>query len=298
MTNHDADGGLGAYFGSEVRRLRGGMGWTRDELAGRLGWSPALLASIARGRRRPQDGFGERCDEVFGLPDILTKPAAKVRADTTPYGDLKELEPRAIDLRIYDGRFIPGLLQTLDYARELIRAIDDPSADVLNRETEERMTRQSILHADQPPRLHVVIGEEALLRGVGSPEVMRAQLLALAEPPRGVTVQVLPIAGGAHAAVAGPLTLLRFSDEPDAVFADGWTRGQLIERPAEVARAQRAFDLVAAVALPPKASAEMIRACAEERWNPSERLAHEQLQRRRSVAVRRGAAWPHGRCTG
>lgn len=268
MTQQEGRRGLGAYFGNEVRLLRDAMGWTRDELAGKLGWSPSLLASIERGRRRPQDGFGERCDEVFGLPGMLTRLATRVRADTTPYGDLKELEPRAIDIREFDARFVPGLLQTADYARELIRAIDDPQPDVLERETNERVERQHILGGENAPRLHVVVAEEALRRMVGSPRVMRDQLIVLCEPSRRVIVQVLPVGAGAHPAMAGPLRLMRFAEEPDAVFVDGWTRGQLVENPAEIARAQRAFDLVAAVALSPKASVELIRVCVEERWVP------------------------------
>jgi hypothetical protein len=126
------------------------------------------------------------------------------------------------------------------------------------------MQRQEILQRSKPPTLHAIVDEAVLCRRIGTAQVMRDQLRSLATSRANVTVQVLPFSTGAHESVGGPLIILQLPGEPAVAYADGWARGQVIDTPAEVLRAQRAFQQLATLALPPDMSAEMIRSYAEE----------------------------------
>jgi Domain of unknown function (DUF5753) len=93
---------------------------------------------------------------------------------------------------------------------------------------------------------------------------MREQLTALTDVRPSVIVQVLPFSAGTHEAIGGPFTVMRLPGEPDIAYSDGWSQGQIIDTPSEVIRAHHAFEQLAALALPPDLSVEMIQVCAEE----------------------------------
>jgi transcriptional regulator with XRE-family HTH domain len=258
-------GGFAPYFGTELRRHRERMGWKREELAERLPWSVWTITSVEQGRRKPPPGLGEHADILFGLPGVMTGLGRQAQGGRTPFGDLVTLEQRALSICEYDMRLVPGLLQIESYARAVNQVPGRSlSADELNRLVQMRMRRQAILDREHPTMLHMVIDEAALCRRIGDQQVMRDQLGALLMPRESVTIQVLPFTAGVHDSVGGPLILLRLPGEPDVAYADGWARGQVIDTPAEIFRAQQAFQQVAAMALPPDMSAEMIHAYAEE----------------------------------
>jgi hypothetical protein len=258
-------GGFAPYFGTELRRHRERMGWKREELAERLPWSVWTITSVEQGRRKPPPGLGEHADILFGLPGVMTGLGKQAQNDSTPFGDFVDLEQRATSIRLYDMRVVPGLLQTEAYARAVNqipgRSI---SANDLERLVQIRMRRQQILDREQPPHLHAIIDEAVVCRRIGSTGVMRDQLDALTRPRKNVTVQILPFSAGANDFISGPLTILRLPDEPDVAFADNWAHGLVIDTPAEVLRAEQSFEQLAALALPPDMSAEMIHAHAEE----------------------------------
>ena len=162
-------------------------------------------------------------------------------------------------------RLVPGLLQTASYTRAVNQVPGcNLSGDELDRLVQMRMRRQEILDRQPPPKMHMTIDEAVLYRRIGDRQTMHEQLCALTMPRGAVTIQVLPFSTGAHDSVGGPLLILQLPDEPDVAYADGWARGQLIDTPAEVLRAQQTFQQLAALALPPDMSAELINAYAEE----------------------------------
>ena len=129
------------------------------------------------------------------------------------------------------------------------------------------MTRQRVLTRENPLQLAVVIDEAAILRMVGGPQVMREQLAhlaAMAARPN-VSVQVLPLAAGAHPATTGEFTILGFPQliAPDVVFLENMTSDLYVEHEAEVYRYGMAFDRLRALALPPHESAAFITARAD-----------------------------------
>ncbi|MER7213644.1 MULTISPECIES: helix-turn-helix domain-containing protein [Streptosporangium] len=149
------------------------------------------------------------------------------------------LEESASVIRNYEVQFVPGLLQTEDYARAVV-LLGYPSAseDEVERRVRLRMARQRILHAQDPPRLWAVVDEAVLRRPLGGPEVMRGQIdhiLNSLELPN-VTVQIVPFSVGGHAAAGGPFSILRFSqpDLPDVVYMEQLTSAVYLEKRDDV----------------------------------------------------------------
>jgi hypothetical protein len=179
------------------------------------------------------------------------------------------LEAAATELRSFEPLVVPGLLQTEEYARVLVLAgWPGASTEEVEQRVRVRMKRQSLLHSDDPLRLSIVLDEAALRRPVGGIDVMRRQLerlLQAAELPH-ITLQVLPLAAGAHGGMDGAFTILLF-DEPvnqNLVFAANGAGGLFLEKDEELDRYAAIFDGLRNDALSPPQSARMIATLAKE----------------------------------
>jgi len=166
------------------------------------------------------------------------------------------LESEASSLRAFQALLVPGLLQTEDYTRAVIRAIrpDAGEADIEQR-VAARLARQRLLTCADPPEYWAVIDEGALRRTVGGPEVMRAQLRRLGEVAAlpNVTLQVVPFRAGAHSGLEGPFLILGFPEQadPDVVYVENTSMGVYLEQYADVRRYTLMFDHLRAAALKP-----------------------------------------------
>jgi len=133
---------------------------------------------------------------------------------------------------------VPGLLQTEGYARALIRQGSAVTEEQIARRSELRASRQEILRRPDAPQLWAVVDEGALRRPVGSREIVREQLGHLIEVAGhpAVTLQILPFSIGAHPAMGGPFTILRFAepDLADVVYIEQLTSALYLDKPAEV----------------------------------------------------------------
>jgi hypothetical protein len=130
------------------------------------------------------------------------------------------------------------------------------------------MQRQEILSRPSPPTVTVIMFEFVLWRNVGGLEVMHEQvthLFELAQRPK-VIIQVIPAEIGAHAGLAGPVSLADHDDGPAAIYADAFALGEVTKDADTVVRARELIELVRCEALPRAASLELIREAAEERW--------------------------------
>src|SRR5271170_1010087 len=145
------------------------------------------------------------------------------------------LEEAASSIRCYEIQFVPGLLQTPDYARA-IAALGYPagSAEEIERRVSLRMARQAVLTRPTSAHLWLVLDEAALRRPIGRPDVMRGQLRHLIEMGGrpNVSLQIIPLARGGHAAGAGPFAILRFSepDLPDLVYLEQLTSALYLDK--------------------------------------------------------------------
>lgn len=251
------------------------------QAAARLGWSQPKISHIENGRTKPgEPDVAVMLDlyEVAGPQrDALLTLAREAdrRGWWTDYTDVftgsyVALEDEASLIRAWQHQVVPGLLQTQDYAREVIGAGRPGIGEVeIRRHVMARMARQTLLRREpDAPRLHVVLDEAILHRPIGGEEVMRTQLRHLAEEGRrpNVTVQVLPRSAGTHSGLEGLFVLLNFPDpgDPDVAYAEGIYGDVYMESPAEIARCNVAFERLCREALSPEDSLAVITAAAEE----------------------------------
>jgi hypothetical protein len=174
-----------------------------------------------------------------------------------------KLEAEAGVLRLYGLLLITGLLQTEDYAREVLLTVQQPAA--VDQLLATRMDRQQIVSRANPPRLFVTMDERALRTGIGGPEVMRAQLAHLlkASESRDVTLDIVPERVGATAGLEGDFTILSFNDRPDVAYTESAGRGQVIEDAPGVADFHVRYDLIRGHALPVPESRKLIESIME-----------------------------------
>ena len=264
--------------GARLRRLRTELGLTREEAAQAIRASEWKIHRLENG----QVGFKDR--DIIDLLALyqLTDPAevadflTLAREANTPgwwqhYGDVLpswfrtyvDLEQAATLIRTYEGQFVPGLLQTDDYMRAVVRGAHlEESSDEVGRRVRLRMARQILLTRDSPPRLWAVVDEAALRRPVGGKEVMRGQLERLIEATKlpNVTLQILPFAVGAHAAMGSAFSILRFADRelPDIVYLEHLTNAVYLDRRNEVEQYLDAMELLCVDSKPPARTVELL----------------------------------------
>jgi hypothetical protein len=179
------------------------------------------------------------------------------------------LEEETASIRTFEQAVVPGLLQTEDYARALVRGGPlelDP--DEVERLVEVRVTRQQVFSKPDRPQLWVILDEGAIRRIVGGPTVMRAQfqhLMAMTEQGK-TTIQVVPYSVGAHPGTAGSFTILGFAEpgEIDVVYIETVGGSVSVDKAEEVRHYATAFDHLRAVALSPGDTRVMLLAVSEE----------------------------------
>ncbi|WP_059008622.1 helix-turn-helix domain-containing protein [Streptomyces specialis] len=165
------------------------------------------------------------------------------------------LEGEASLIRAYEPHCVPGLLQTEEYARALLRTgFPNASQEEIGRRVALRMERQELLSRSRAPLLWAVIEEGVLRRRVGSPDLMRAQIDRLVEATAlpNVTLQIMPFSAGPHPGMFGPFQLFRFEipELPDIIYTESLTGGvYLDERPDTVAFLE-VLDRIGAQAAP------------------------------------------------
>jgi hypothetical protein len=181
------------------------------------------------------------------------------------------LEEAASLIRGYEPHWVPGLLQTQEYARASVRTgFPRAPEEEVERRVKLRLARQQILDRPDPPHLWVVLDETALRRGAATAgaQAMRAQidhLIEAAERPA-VTLQILTFAAGMHPAAYGLFYLLRFPDKdmPDLVYGESMTSSWYIDKPQEATAYLEVLDRVSAQAAPADSTARLLRAIRKE----------------------------------
>jgi transcriptional regulator with XRE-family HTH domain len=265
-------------LGSELRRRRERAGISREVAGEALRASPAKISRLELGRV----GFKERdvldLLTLYGVTDETerTQFLALARRANAPgwwhrYSDLLPgwfetylgLEQASTMIRTYELQFVPGLLQTREYARAVTLLGHEDLEDV-ERRVELRLRRQEVLTAPGAPTLWAVIDEAALRRSLNGPELLRAQLdhlLAMNELPN-VSVQIAPLSFGGHAAAGGPFSILRFAepDLPDIVYLEQLTSALYLDKRSDVEHYALVMDRLCAHIEPPDRTAAIIEA--------------------------------------
>ena len=178
------------------------------------------------------------------------------------------LEAAANRFRDFQSMVMPGLLQTEDYARAVLRTAPNPGrAEDIDRQVALRMQRQAILDAPNPPDPWVVLTESIIRVNVGGASVMRAQfrrLIDVAERSN-ATLQVLPFTTAAQVHAVSPFTILDFPDvaDPTVVYLEHRTGSLFLEAPDEIRRYTVVFDHLRAEALGTGPSIDLIARAAD-----------------------------------
>ncbi|SFF01391.1 Helix-turn-helix domain-containing protein [Actinacidiphila alni] len=277
-------------LGSELRQLRLTAGLKGAQVVKKLLWSPSKLTRLETGENttvEPTDVMA-LC-EIYGAdPErraVLLSYAkvtktnrdwwltAEYRSVLKPgFKAFLDLEAAAETTQLCQVGFVPGLLQTEDYIREIHRRSDlEFTADEINRVVDIRITRQEVLVREESPLRYVSVVDEAVLRRVvGTPQIMRDQLAHIVETVESrpnVKVQVMPFAAGASRVMNGPFCIFRFPERLGLKplvhiehLADTWVKRD----DADVKRFANAFTDLQAEALGPDESLRVIKEAIKE----------------------------------
>jgi transcriptional regulator with XRE-family HTH domain len=271
---------LRILLGTQLRRLREARGITAQEAARAIRGSESKISRIELGRTSVREVDIIDLLSLYGITDHAEREELLTLAGQAnqpgwwhQYQDVLPgwfhayvgLEESAESIRSYDSLFIPGLLQTEDYAAAVL-ALGEFSLDEVERLVFLRKERQRRF-ASGGLRLWAIVDEVALRRPVGSPEIMRAQLDHLSEvcDQPGFALQVVPDSVGGYLA-PGSFSILRFavSDLPDVVYIEQLTSAMYLDKPVDVERYALAMDKLSAAGAPPGQTKQIIRALRED----------------------------------
>jgi DNA-binding XRE family transcriptional regulator len=274
-----------SLFVDEMRAMRESRGWSQGELARRVSCSESLIAMVETYQRAPSQSLARSLDRALGTsgftedsetgawsPGTFSRLWRKLRTVSFPvaFRPFAEREAVAVALRTFEHSFVPGLLQTADYARAVVANKLGATEAGIETDVSDRIARQWILTRDvpPPPRLWVLVDEGILHRPVAPAAVMRDQLdhLAAMSQLPSVTIQVVPYAAGGHTGLLGAFILADLPGAQSIVFLDDASGGRVAEDAPVVSDMALLFDALRSDALPKAASRDLIVRVARERW--------------------------------
>jgi len=275
---------LRMLLGAQLRRLREAAGITRDDAGYHIRASGSKISRLELGRVSFKERDVTDLLELYGVsdPSEREKLVQLTReANATPwYQKFQDvvpdwfhvfvgLEEAAQLIRVYEVQFVPGLLQTQDYARAVImQGSPGLDADEVERRVQLRVGRQQLLSRPSPPRFWAIVDEAALRRPMGGRDVHVAQIERLmdviGEP--NITLQVMPFKYGGHAAEGGPFMIMRFpeTDLPDIVYMEYLTGAHYIDKEEEVERYAAVMERLSVAGTSPDRTREILAGMLKE----------------------------------
>ncbi|MER8230790.1 helix-turn-helix transcriptional regulator [Streptomyces sp. NPDC101490] len=276
-------------LGKRLQDLRERAGLKREEAAKVLRVAPATVRRMETAEVALKIPYVQLLLKEYGITDseaegfIALAEEANLPGwwqrfhDVLPgwFSMYVSLEGAASLIRAYEPQFVPGLLQTDDYARAILRsgAVGGGSDADREEDTERhvalRMERQSLLTREDAPKFWVIMDETVFRRPVGDgPQVMRDQLDRLLEASElpNVTLQIAEFASGHHPGTYGPFVLFRFAmpELPDMVYSEYLTGAVYLDARPEVASHLEVMDRMAAQAATAQRTKEILRNLRKE----------------------------------
>ncbi|TDC66863.1 XRE family transcriptional regulator [Actinomadura sp. GC306] len=254
-------------FVNELRARREAAGLSRNRLAAALGCTPQWIAKVETFEKQPSEGLADDLDTYFQAGGMfrrtLEKHAEARRQGLIPNAvrPLVEAEREANQINIYEPLLVTGLVQTEDYARHVFSS--GTRADKTEELVAIRMERQAILRKPDPPWVFLLV-REAVIRDIRSEFRVEQckRYLEVMEYPN-VAVQVVPT--DAPVFQESGFQLLSFDQAADVAYVDGASGfGQILTDPRDVRRLTVVFDVIRTVALPARASENLIRTIMED----------------------------------
>jgi transcriptional regulator with XRE-family HTH domain len=275
---------LRILLGAQLRRLRESANISREDAGYHIRASGSKISRMELGRVSFKERDIGDLLEFYGVTDAterdsliqLTKEANATPwwqkyQDAVPdwFGVYVGLEEAAQLIRLYEVQFVPGLLQTEEYARAVVmQGAPDIEPDEVDRRVAVRMGRQKLLTRNNPPRLWAVVDEAALRRPMGGRDVLAAQIErlidAISEP--NITLQVMPFRYGGHGAEGGAFTIMRFpeADLPDMVYMEYLTGALYLDKADEVERYAAVMERLSVAGTSPERTREILTTVLKE----------------------------------
>ncbi|MFC4009268.1 helix-turn-helix domain-containing protein [Nonomuraea purpurea] len=275
---------LRILLGSQLRKLREAKNVTREEAGHLIRGSESKISRMELGRV----GFKERdVADLLTLYGVVDQQARSAVLDLVAtanepgwwhrFNDVLPtwfqayvgLEEAAARIRTYEVQFVPGLLQTKEYARAVVTAGSAGiGAEEIARRVDLRLERQRMLDRPDGPIFWAVIDEAALRRPIGGVEVMRAQIEHLIDLMRqpNITIQIMPFSFGGHPSEGGAFSILRFPDTdlPDVVYVEQLASALYLDKREDVDRYTEVMERLCAVSTTPDETIELLRTIADE----------------------------------
>ncbi|GGS82315.1 transcriptional regulator [Streptomyces tanashiensis] len=258
------------FFGDLLKERREAARLSQGELGRRVFVSGAYIGLFEQGIRKPQLDVAVRIDEVLQTGGIFERTWRRL-INKSPYAsyfsEVAELESVATKICEFAPTVVPGLMQTAEYARAVtVAAHPFATEEFIEEKVTSRIARAAILRGTTRPEYWVVLHENVVLTPVGGPPAMAAALDHVAKliRERLVLVTIIPRTVGAHSVMEGSLRLMEFDDQPPTAYTETAFSGTLLDDPAMVKQAQRAYDLLRVVGLSPEASLARIESAAED----------------------------------
>lgn len=271
---------------TELKRARQHSGLTQEQVASQLYWSESKVIRIENGASGVSVTDVKALLDLYGITDpgqvnLLVKlaQAARKRSPLGAYRDvapqsllqLIEYESVASAIRQFETIFIPGILQTEDYARAVIENYyhdERPGSGRLHALVELRLRRNALFDSGDAPSFHFMLDEAVVRRLVGGASVMGRQLrrlIEVADKPN-VIVDIIPFSAGLNPGMRNPFEIIEFSDpsESDIVFMES-RRGDIISDVTEETLSYReAFKELRKASLGPRDSLTQLVRIADE----------------------------------
>ncbi|MDQ0990524.1 helix-turn-helix transcriptional regulator [Streptomyces sp. V3I7] len=252
-----------ATVGRQLKLRREAVGLRAAEFGAAVGYGEDLVYKIEGGSRIPRPEYLEKADEVLragGLLAAMKEDVQKVRYPKR-VRDLARMEATAIEMGVYVGLSVHGLLQTPEHARALFEVWQPAySTEEVERMVTARMARKSVFERLPAPSLSFVQEEVTLRRPVGGTTVWRQQLEHLLEVGRlrNVTLQVMPTDAGAHPGLNGKIEVLKFTDGTAVGRSDGAYNGRPTTDPRQLRILELRYATIRSEALTPRESLAFI----------------------------------------
>ena len=239
-----------------LRHEREAASLSQKQVSEALDWSVSKIIRIEAG------AVGLSATDLRALMDLYKIADEKRRAELTElargsrkqswseYSDVYSVAARTLfgyeaaarAIYKYEPTFIPGLLQTEEYARALLQGAGH-SEDEIERMVTGRLERQELLEQSPRPQLEFILGEAAVSRAVGGPGVMLHQLERLKDLARrpDISLQILLFDAGAHPRMGEAFTILEFADEnlDDLIYLENAGRESVSREDPELVVAYR-----------------------------------------------------------
>ncbi|MBC9728141.1 Scr1 family TA system antitoxin-like transcriptional regulator [Streptomyces sp. TRM68367] len=257
-------------LGRTLKYLREKAGRSLGQLSEETGYDKSYLYRLETGERLSKMTVMEDLDSYYGCGDLLVShwKIARIEAFKDKYKEYMRLEAAARVMRVYTPD-VPGLLQTEEFAREVLSGpgTTDQDAEAIEEQVAARLGRQLPLRRNPAPSVRFIIDELAFRRPSASPETWEGQLRhieVVAQWPNTV-VQVLPFSADIHELMRkGSLTLLWQEDGSAVAYTEGDSSGLLMDDPEDVLRHRLSYDRLRDLALSPSDSLAFIRDVLEE----------------------------------